>query len=238
MSSSSLLLTSGLAQIQTGWLFAFIGSKIPPPSQIPVIFSRRIQLLEMTVFKRKEKARTSHQILYFNLRGVRLQHWAQMSPSNSPYHTDFLLNRLLPWPQTHMNMVWMPTTNHLSPTPPLHSSLQPLTFKLFSRPLLLPVFVILSMISIWLGHVLQVVHCMIRSVVFIVWPLWCFSFLTLHFPVSPFLGLIAFCFFHFLLSCVFPPSVSVPWCHCVLDLPRCGHWHICEYHMIKHHPLP
>lgn len=35
-----------LAQRQTGQLFAFTGSEIPPSTQIPVIFSRRIWLLE------------------------------------------------------------------------------------------------------------------------------------------------------------------------------------------------
>lgn len=35
-----------------------------------------------------------------------------------------------------------------------------------------------------------------------------------------------------------PLCVCAPWCHCVLDLPRCGQWDICEYLMMKLHPLP
>lgn len=140
-----------------------------------------------------------------------------MSLTNSPYQTDFLL-RLLPWPQKHTWTVWMPANNNLSPTPPLHNSLQPLTFKLFSCPLLLPVFVFLFMISIWLDHVLQIVHSVIRSVVFSSRSLFGVYFpFNSSFPNASFLGLIVCCFvfFHFLLSYFFPPSFSPCLCSMV-----------------------
>lgn len=210
LSTSSLLLTSGLAQIQTGWLFAFTGNE-NPSSPIHVIFSRRIQLLEkMTVLKNEGggEGQSPRHVLTLTL-----------SRGEWDYHTKFkchrltvliklisYLDRLLPWPQKHTWTVWMPA-NNLSPTPPFHNSLQPLTFKLFSCPLLPPVFVFLFMISIWLGHVLQIVHSVIRSVVFSSRSLFGVYFpFNSSFPNASFLGLIVCCFVFF----PFPPVLFLP----------------------------
>ncbi len=100
---------------------------------------------------------------------------AQTSPANSPYRTGFWLGRVLPWLQQHrMNSVWMPTSHNLSPTPTFTTP--PPASKLFSCPLLLSMFVFLSMISIWPGHV-QVAHAVIHSVIFHLSTSLMFSFL-------------------------------------------------------------
>ena len=131
--------------------------------------------------------------------------------------------------------------NASKPQPLTHISL-PITpyFFLFSCPLLSSLFVFLSMISICWGHVLQVARSVIHSVIFHLTVCGVF-FLTLPFPFVFYIfwGFNIF-FSHFLLSFVFPPSLSVcaPWCHCVLDVPRCGQSNLCEYHMIKCPPLP
>lgn len=84
-------------------------------------------------------------------------------------------SRVLPWPQQHrwtLNECQQATTSlHV----PLHNS--SLTSELFSCPLLPSMFVFFSMISIWLGHLLQVAHSMIHSVIFHLSTFLMFSFL-------------------------------------------------------------
>lgn len=122
-----------------------------------------------------------------------------MSPAKSPSPTGFLLDRqtTVLTPTAQMSTVWRPTNHSLLSTPPFTTHPRP---KLFSCPLLLSMFVFLSMISIWLGHVLHVIH----SVIFHLAASLLFFLLTLHLPMSP----ESFWFNSFFFP--FPPVLCLP----------------------------
>lgn len=129
---------------------------------------------------------------------------------------------------------WMPTGPNLSPTLPF--TVHPHAPELFSCPLLPYMFVFLSMMSILRGHVVTLQRTTWSAELSVIsQPHWRFlSFLTLHYLLSPeFVGWIIFpfppvlCLYSLLPSLV---SLSPPWRHFVLDVSRCGQWHLCEYH--------